>query len=96
MAHTKGKGSTKNLRDSISKRLGVKAFGSELVHSGDILVRQRGSKFYAGNNVGQGGDDTLFAKVNGHVRFQVKTIKNFNNQMREKQVVHVDPVTETE
>lgn len=92
MAHTKGKGSTKNLRDSISKRLGVKAFGSELVHAGDILVRQRGSKFYAGTNVGMGGDDTLYAKEGGRVRFQTKRVMNFNNQLREKRVVHVDPV----
>lgn len=90
MAHTKGKGSTKNLRDSISKRLGVKRFGSQQVNAGDILVRQRGSKFYAGNNVEMGGDDTLFATVSGVVRFQVKKIRNFNNQLREKRVVHVD------
>ncbi len=92
MAHTKGKGSTKNLRDSISKRLGVKAFGSENVSAGSIIVRQRGSKFYAGNNVGMGGDDTLFAKVTGTVRFQVKKVRNFNNQLRDKRVVHIDPV----
>ncbi len=92
MAHTKGKGSTKNLRDSISKRLGVKAFGSENVSAGSIIVRQRGSKFYAGNNVGMGGDDTLFAKVSGTVRFQVKKVRNFNNQLRDKRVVHIDPV----
>jgi len=94
MAHTKGKGSTKNLRDSISKRLGVKTFGSELVHGGDIIVRQRGSKFYAGQNVGMGGDDTLFAKVAGRIRFEVKKIRNFNNQLRDKRVVHVDPIEE--
>ncbi|HEY1074161.1 MAG TPA: 50S ribosomal protein L27 [Patescibacteria group bacterium] len=90
MAHTKGKGSTKNLRDSVAKRLGVKTFGSQTVHAGDILVRQRGSKFYAGENVGRGGDDTLFAKIGGVVRFQVKRVRNFNNQLREKRVVHVD------
>lgn len=92
MAHTKGKGSTKNLRDSISKRLGVKAFGSQNVSAGSIIVRQRGSKFYAGNNVGMGGDDTLFAKVSGTVRFQVKKVRNFNNQLRDKRVVHIDPI----
>lgn len=94
MAHTKGKGSTKNLRDSISKRLGVKAFGSQMVPAGSIIVRQRGSKFYAGNNVGMGGDDTLFAKVAGTVRFQVKKVRNFNNQLRDKQLVHIDPIAE--
>jgi large subunit ribosomal protein L27 len=92
MAHTKGKGSTKNLRDSISKRLGVKAFGSQNVPAGSVIVRQRGSKFYAGENVGMGGDDTLFAKVAGTVRFQVKKVRNFNSQLRDKRVVHIDPV----
>lgn len=92
MAHTKGKGSTKNLRDSISKRLGVKAFGSQIVPAGSIIVRQRGSKFYTGNNTKQGGDDTIYATIAGRVRFQVKKIRNFNNQLREKRVVHVDPV----
>lgn len=95
MAHTKGKGSTKNLRDSVAKRLGVKTFGSQTVHAGDILVRQRGSKFYAGENVGRGGDDTLFAKIGGVVRFQVKRVRNFNNQLREKRVVHVDQAVES-
>ncbi len=93
MAHTKGKGSTKNLRDSQAKRLGVKAFGGTPVKPGIILVRQRGSKFYAGNNVGIGGDDTLFSKVAGVVRFQSKKVKNFNNQLREKRIVHIDPLS---
>lgn len=74
MAHKKGKGSTKNGRDSQSKRLGVKAFGGESVISGNILVRQRGLKFKAGLNVGVGKDYTLFSKVDGTVEF--KTIKN--------------------
>ena len=92
MAHTKGKGSTKNLRDSIAKRLGVKTFGGQKVPAGSIIIRQRGSKYYAGQNVGRGGDDTLFATMAGVVRFQHKTVKNFNNQLREKQVVHIDPI----
>ena len=91
MAHTKGKGSTKNLRDSVAKRLGVKTFGDTVVRSGAILVRQRGSKFYAGANVGRGGDDTLFATTAGHVRFERKTVRNFNYQLNKKQIVHVDP-----
>ena len=69
MASKKGVGSTKNGRDSHSKRLGVKKFGGELVKAGNILVRQRGTKFYPGENVGRGGDDTLFALEAGHVRF---------------------------
>lgn len=69
MAHKKGQGSTRNGRDSVAKRLGVKAFGGELVTAGSILVRQRGSKFLAGNHVGTGRDWTLFALQTGRVRF---------------------------
>lgn len=69
MAHKKGQGSSKNGRDSVSKRLGVKAFGSELVTAGTIIVRQRGSKFTAGANVGIGRDWTLFALKDGRVKF---------------------------
>ena len=69
MAHKKGQGSVKNGRDSVSKRLGVKAFGGELVHAGSIIVRQRGSKFVAGQNVGTGRDWTLFALKDGAVKF---------------------------
>ena len=74
MAHKKGKGSSKNGRDSESKRLGVKKFGGELVKAGNILVRQRGLKFKAGLNVGIGRDYTLFSMVNGTVEFS--TIKD--------------------
>ncbi|HEX7026607.1 MAG TPA: 50S ribosomal protein L27 [Gammaproteobacteria bacterium] len=72
MAHKKAGGSTRNGRDSISKRLGVKRFGSELVQAGNIIVRQRGTKFHPGENVGCGKDHTLFAKANGRVEFKVK------------------------
>jgi large subunit ribosomal protein L27 len=70
MAHKKGKGSTKNGRDSESKRLGVKRFGGEVVRAGNILVRQRGTRFFAGANVGVGKDFTLFSKVDGVVKFE--------------------------
>lgn len=70
MAHKKGVGSSRNGRDSNAQRLGVKRFGGELVSAGSILVRQRGTRFQAGPNVGIGGDDTLFAKVNGVVAFK--------------------------
>ncbi len=70
MAHKKGMGSTRNGRDSNSKRLGVKRYGGQLVTAGSILVRQRGTKFKPGLNVGRGNDDTLFAKIDGLVRFQ--------------------------
>ena len=70
MASKKGVGSSKNGRDSESKRLGVKRADGQTVSAGSILVRQRGTKFHPGNNVGKGGDDTLFAKVEGVVRFE--------------------------
>lgn len=69
MAHKKGQGSVRNGRDSVSKRLGVKRFGGQLVNAGSILVRQRGTKFVAGQNVGTGRDWTLFALVDGEVNF---------------------------
>ena len=72
MAHKKAGGSTRNGRDSVSKRLGVKRFGGQAVSAGRILVRQRGTKFHPGVNVGRGGDDTLFAKVDGKVVFETK------------------------
>ncbi|WP_027009511.1 50S ribosomal protein L27 [Conchiformibius kuhniae] len=72
MATKKAGGSSKNGRDSEAKRLGVKAFGNELIPAGSIIVRQRGTKFHAGDNVGMGKDHTLFAKVDGYVEFAVK------------------------
>ena len=70
MAHKTGGGSTRNGRDSNSKRLGVKKFGGEKVRSGNILVRQRGTRIHPGANVGRGGDDTLFATADGFVSYQ--------------------------
>jgi len=70
MAHKKGLGSSKNGRDSESKRLGVKRFDGQFVRAGSILVRQRGTPLKPGINVGRGNDDTLFAKIDGNVRFQ--------------------------
>lgn len=72
MAQKKGGGSTRNGRDSEAKRLGVKAYGGELIHAGSIIVRQRGTQFHPGVNVGIGKDHTLFALVNGKVKFAVK------------------------
>ena len=72
MASKKGVGSSKNGRDSESKRLGPKAGDGQYVSAGSILVRQRGTKFHPGNNVGIGGDDTLFAKIDGAVKFERK------------------------
>ncbi|MCT4507425.1 MULTISPECIES: 50S ribosomal protein L27 [Tepidibacter] len=74
-ASKKGVGSSKNGRDSISKRLGVKRYDGQVVTAGSIIVRQRGTKIHPGNNVGRGGDDTLFAKVDGVVKFERKDKK---------------------
>ena len=76
MAHKKGGGSTRNGRDSQPKMLGVKAFGGELVSAGSIIVRQRGTRFHAGPNVGMGRDHTLFALVDGKVSFTEKGALN--------------------
>ncbi len=84
MAHKKGGGSSQNGRDSHSKRLGVKKFGGEFVRAGNIIVRQRGTKFKPGLNVGMGKDYTLFAKIDGVVKFEYLT--------KDKQVVSVYPI----
>jgi large subunit ribosomal protein L27 len=70
MAHKKGGGSSRNGRDSAGRRLGVKAYGGQMVNAGSIIVRQRGSKVHPGQNVGKGSDDTLFARVSGRVDFR--------------------------
>ena len=75
MAHKKGGGSTRNGRDSESKRLGVKSYGGQLISAGSIIVRQRGTEFHPGDNVGMGTDHTLFAKIEGVVQFSVKGAK---------------------
>ncbi len=77
MAHKKGGGSSRNGRDSESKRLGVKAFGGERVRAGTIIVRQRGTRVHPGANVGRGGDDTLFALAEGVVRFHTSRGRTF-------------------
>ncbi len=75
MAHKKAGGSSKNGRDSISKRLGVKKFGGEFVKAGNIIIRQRGTKFHPGENVGLGKDYTIFALIDGYVKFERKDKK---------------------
>jgi large subunit ribosomal protein L27 len=77
MAHKKGGGSSRNGRDSESKRLGVKAFGGQQVTAGSIIVRQRGTKIHPGRGVGKGGDDTLFAKADGVVTFHESRGRKF-------------------
>ncbi|MCX5943152.1 MAG: 50S ribosomal protein L27 [Cyanobacteria bacterium] len=81
MAHKKGTGSTRNGRDSNSKRLGVKRYGGEVVTAGSILIRQRGTSVLPGNNVGRGSDDTLFALIDGVVNFDSIT-RNLRNRKR--------------
>jgi len=76
VAHKKAGGSTRNGRDSVSKRLGVKCFGGEAVKAGNIIVRQRGTRFHAGENVGMGKDHTLFSKADGKVEFIVRGPKS--------------------
>ena len=75
MAHKKAGGSSRNGRDSASQRLGLKRGDGQLVNAGTIIVRQRGTKFHPGNNVGIGKDDTLFAKIDGHIKFERKDRK---------------------
>lgn len=72
MAHKKGVGSSRNGRESHSKRLGIKAFGGQPVSAGSIIIRQRGTKIHPGNNVGKGKDDSIFAKIDGVVKFERK------------------------
>ena len=85
MATKKGQGSSRNGRDSNSQRLGVKRFEGNLVTGGSILVRQRGTKFFPGRNVGRGKDDTLFAKIPGIVQFQ--------NRGQKGRFIHIDPLS---
>ena len=85
MAHKKAGGSTRNGRDSESKRLGLKKFGGQFVKAGNIIIRQRGTKFHPGPNVGCGRDHTLFAKADGHVKFLTRGKEN-------RKFVTVEPV----
>ncbi len=85
MAHKKGKGATRNKKDSAGRRLGIKAYGGELVSAGSILVRQRGTKYHPGLNVGKGKDDTLFAKITGTVIFARKG--------KDKKTIGITPLT---
>jgi large subunit ribosomal protein L27 len=88
MAHKKGQSSSRNNRESNAQRLGVKAFGGETVHSGSIIVRQRGTRFHPGLNVGRGKDDTLFALMSGQVKF--------TRWGRDRKRVHIVPAANAE
>ena len=90
MAHRKAGGSTQLGRDSQSKRLGVKKFGGQKVKTGNIIVRQRGTKFRPGNNVKKGSDDTLFALKDGAVKFSAKKIRKFTGRLERAKFVSVE------
>jgi len=89
MAHKKAQGSTSNGRDSISKRLGLKKASGEFVKPGQIIIRQRGTKYAVGNNVSLGKDYTIFALKEGVVKFNKKQVPNFTGKLRLKTFVHV-------
>ncbi len=92
MSKVKAGGSTRLGRDSESKRLGVKRFGGEFVKSGNILIRQRGSKWAAGENTSVGSDDTIFATCDGHVKFIKKAKTRFTGKNQQKTIVSVVPI----
>lgn len=89
MAHRKAGGSTQLGRDSISKRLGVKIFGDQKVEAGQIIIRQRGTKWRPGKNVKRGEDDTLYAMTNGIVKFAKKKVRTFTGNLEKKRFVSV-------
>jgi len=90
VAHTKAKGTSKLGRDSRAKRLGVKIFGGQTVEAGQVIIRQRGSKYHAGVNVARGADDTVYAKKSGKVEFAKKKVEKFTGSKEIKTVVSVN------
>jgi large subunit ribosomal protein L27 len=92
MAHKKAGGSTALGRDSQSKRLGVKLFGGQVAKIGNILIRQRGTKWHAGKNVRIGSDDTLYAVSSGVVKFTSKKVRGFDGSLHLRRFVHVEPL----
>ena len=93
MAHTKQGGTVKTGRDSQSKRLGIKLFAGQAASAGNVLIRQRGTKFYAGKNVRQAADDTLYALVDGTIQFRKKPKKNFHSKRRIITLIDVIPAS---
>jgi large subunit ribosomal protein L27 len=90
MAHRKAGGSTQLGRDSISKRLGVKLFGGQVVKTGNIIIRQRGTKFHPGKNVKKGEDDTLFALKDGRIKFSAKKMRDFTGRLVSRRFVSIE------
>ena len=91
MAHKKAGGSTALGRDSVSKRLGVKIFGNQAVKTGQVIVRQKGTKYHAGKNVRVGGDSTLYSLATGLVHFQHKKMARFHGNLKDTKIVNVIP-----
>jgi len=89
MAHTKAKGAAKGNRDSAAQRLGVKLFDGQVVHTGNVIIRQRGSKFWPGEGVKMGSDDTIFAMKEGTIKFTSRKKKNYDGSRREVKIVNV-------
>lgn len=91
MATRKAGGSTALGRDSISKRLGVKIYGDQIAMEGNVIIRQRGTKYHVGENVKRGADDTLFALCDGMVKFEARKVKDFTGKLVKRMFVHVVP-----
>ena len=90
MSKTKAGGSTRLGRDSAGKRLGVKLFGGQFARAGQILIRQRGTKWEPGENVAKGRDDTLYAKVDGHIKFTNKELRKYTGKLKRKTIVNIE------
>ena len=91
MSHKKAGGSTNNGRDSVAKRLGVKVFGDQAVKAGGIIIRQRGTRYFPGENVGMGKDHTLYSLANGLVKFTQKALKKYDGRVYKNTIVNVVP-----
>lgn len=89
MSHKKAGGSTNNGRDSVAKRLGVKIFGDQAVKAGGIIIRQRGTKYFPGENTGMGKDHTIYAKIDGKVYFTEKALKKYDGRIFKDKIVNV-------
>ena len=93
MSHKKAGGSTNNGRDSVAKRLGVKVFGDQAVKAGGIIIRQRGTKYFPGENTGMGKDHTIFALIDGKVKFTEKAMKKYDGRVFKDKLVNVEAIS---
>ena len=93
MSHKKAGGSTNNGRDSVAKRLGVKVFGEQAVKAGGIIIRQRGTKYFPGENVGMGKDHTIYSLIDGKVYFTEKALRKYDGRVFKDKLVNVKPVS---